>query len=48
MRLIVTFVTILLMGLTIVEQPPTIAATKAAKLMVLYSNNVNGETEPCG
>ena len=47
MRLIVTIMAVLAMSLTIAE-PPAIAATEAAELMVLYSNNVNGETEPCG
>jgi hypothetical protein len=47
MGLIITFMTVLAMSLAIVE-PPAIAATEAAELMVLYSNNVNGETEPCG
>ena len=47
MRLIVTLMTALAMSLIIVE-PPALAATEAAELMVLYSNNVNGETEPCG
>ena len=47
MRLIITFMTVLAMSLAIVA-PPAIATTEVAELMVLYSNNVNGETEPCG
>jgi hypothetical protein len=47
MRLIVALMTALAISPIIVETP-AIAATEAAELMVLYSNNVNGETEPCG
>ena len=39
----------LLTFLLILSAPPVIADTaEANKFMLLYSNNVNGETEPCG
>ena len=46
MRLIVALMTAL--AISPIIETPAIAATEAAELMVLYSNNVNGETEPCG
>ena len=45
MRLIIT---ILIAISSIITILPSIAAADAAELMVLYSNNVNGKTEPCG
>ena len=47
MRPIITIMAILATG-SIILGSPAIAAVDAAELMVLYSNNVNGEIEPCG
>ena len=47
MRLTITIMTLLITGL-IISEPPAATAIDATELMVLYSNNVNGEIEPCG
>jgi len=39
----------ILLLLLIIQASPVIAATPTVdKFMLLYSNNVNGEIEPCG
>jgi hypothetical protein len=34
--------------LLLLFSPPAHASTNANEFMILYSNNVNGEIEPCG
>jgi len=48
MQQIITILIALAISSTIMDPPNVAAADAAEQLMVLYSNNVNGKTEPCG